>query len=1643
MSTYAFLNPAKERTILYSIHATAMAQNIRAPKERTLTTNETLTSFENWRQTLLYSASLNPAFAPFLRDNATWQKRTRTNTTRGYANDGNDVAAPQRQTAVQKVTALELLLGYIANYAPVIARSTIVKGSTSLSSIWQALREHYGFHNTGAHFLDLANIHLEPNERPQDLYQRIYAFIDDNLMTADGGITHHGLAPEDEDMSPSMENMITYLWLSMVHPQLPQLVKQKYATSLRTKSLASIKSEISGALDSLLLEIRSTEEAKVFRSMASGFRSRKPASQRPPTKKSCPLCKEAGRNHSHFLSKCQFLPDSDKQYFIKTRAVQECHDDEQSDTELVNDEEPESAPFTRRVNVKKSPELRAFYNHHPVRITLDSGAETNMIKASTARYLGVPVSANSQSALQADGVTPLTVVGETHVSLVRDGVTLHLEALVVEELDVDILGGTPFLCANGVCISFPDNKIVLHDKVEITYGSNAKKKSYVVRRAQLVNAPSTGSVVWPGEYIEVPVPDDMSDSHLAIEPRWDNNKSTAHEWIRPDVIHSVGSSIRLINSTSQPQRLLKNEKFCQVTPLDSNLPDTEAAITNIDVPKPVREPESPLAAVSVDPDNILPAEVVGQHYELLSEFRSVFSSQLGAYNGARGPYQATVNMGPALPPQRKGRMPQYSRDKLVELQAKFDELECLGVFKRPDDVGVVAEYLNPSFLVKKPHGGSRLVTAFSEVAKYCKPQPSLMPDVDATLRLIARWRFIITTDLSKAFYQIPLTSESYKYCGVVTPFRGVRVYTRCAMGMPGSETALEELMCRVFGDLLQEGVVAKLADDLYCGGDTAEDALRNWKCVLKSLHDCNLHLSPSKTVICPQTTTILGWTWSCGSISASPHRLSTLTTCQPPSTVKGLRSFIGAYKSLARVLPNCAQLMCPLDNAIAGGASKDSISWTESLMDSFMLAQKGLSNHKSICLPRPNDQLWIVTDGSVKLCGIGATLYITRQGSFHLAGFYSAKLRSHQVKWLPCEVEALGIGAAIKHFSPYIVQSTHRAHVLTDSKPCVQAFQRLQRGEFSASPRVTTFLTAAHRYCVDIQHLAGSRNLPSDFASRNAAPCTSNRCQVCSFIAETEESVVRRAPIDDILAGRSRLPFASRSAWRSAQMEDPDLRRVHAHLSQGTRPSKKATTIKDVKRYLQQATLASDGLIVVQRSVPLSANTDIIVIPRKLTHGLLTALHLKLDHPTRHQLRQTARRQFFALDLDKVIDEVTNSCHTCASLRCLPHHLTEQSTGDPPDTVGLSLAADIIKRSKQLILVLRECATSYTRTAMIQNEQADTVRSALVALCLDIQAMEGPKSVIRTDPAPCFVALQDDPTFNSINIQLEIGRAKNLNKNPVAEKAIRELEEEIVRQQPTGGPISIVTLALATARLNSRIRGRGLSARELFFQRDQFTNVQLPLSDANIIAQQHSQRLSNHTPSSKNKGGHHQTLPAAEIKVGDVVYLFTDRDKTKARDRYLVTSIEGRWCYIRKFIGSQLRSSSYRVKLSECYSVPAHVFHPSVDSLDTECMDGVDDDNEDIAKQFPLSQNSSPSVPEAPLLTDPAPPLDTPTLYGSPPVDSSHIGIPTLESFTLDMPTTETLPVNESVLAPCSESVACRPKRQSRLPKHFKDFQMY
>ena len=216
---------------------------------------ETITSYECWRQNLQYTLSFDANFAPFLVDQATWGKKTNTSPLRDLCDDSDGTPGLIRRTAQQKVAHLELMLGQIGNFCPIISRNTIVKNSTSMNSIWQAIRLH-GFQTSGAHFLDFADLKLEPDENNEDRFQLLMAFIDDNLMTVGGGISHHDEFPAvDEDVSPSLENMIVLHWLKLIHQGLPRLVKQRYGSELRSRTLASLKPDIFQDTSSLLVPL--------------------------------------------------------------------------------------------------------------------------------------------------------------------------------------------------------------------------------------------------------------------------------------------------------------------------------------------------------------------------------------------------------------------------------------------------------------------------------------------------------------------------------------------------------------------------------------------------------------------------------------------------------------------------------------------------------------------------------------------------------------------------------------------------------------------------------------------------------------------------------------------------------------------------------------------------------------------------------------------------------------------------------------------------------------------------------------------------------------------------------------------------------------------------------------------------------------------------------------------------------------------------------------------------------------------------------------------------------------------------------------------------------------------------------------------
>jgi len=74
------------------------------------------------------------------------------------------------------------------------------------------------------------------------------------------------------------------------------------------------------------------------------------------------------------------------------------------------------------------------------------------------------------------------------------------------------------------------------------------------------------------------------------------------------------------------------------------------------------------SSVRLDPDNALPLDIRAKSQDLHDDYEEVFDPRIKGYNGAAGSFKAKTNMGPVEPPQRKGRLPQYNRNKPEKLQ---------------------------------------------------------------------------------------------------------------------------------------------------------------------------------------------------------------------------------------------------------------------------------------------------------------------------------------------------------------------------------------------------------------------------------------------------------------------------------------------------------------------------------------------------------------------------------------------------------------------------------------------------------------------------------------------------------------------------------------------------------------------------------------------------------------------------------------------------------------------------------------------------------------------------------------------------------------------------------------------------------------
>ena len=106
----------------------AMALKVSCPNR--LAENESITSFEDWRNNLIFYLSQEKDFKYFLKETTHWRK-----TSAGIPNRGLD--------SIEEYQSLKRFLGVIAGLSPPLLYNDLIHDTTSIVDVFKLLRGYY------------------------------------------------------------------------------------------------------------------------------------------------------------------------------------------------------------------------------------------------------------------------------------------------------------------------------------------------------------------------------------------------------------------------------------------------------------------------------------------------------------------------------------------------------------------------------------------------------------------------------------------------------------------------------------------------------------------------------------------------------------------------------------------------------------------------------------------------------------------------------------------------------------------------------------------------------------------------------------------------------------------------------------------------------------------------------------------------------------------------------------------------------------------------------------------------------------------------------------------------------------------------------------------------------------------------------------------------------------------------------------------------------------------------------------------------------------------------------------------------------------------------------------------------------------
>ncbi|BFZ03151.1 hypothetical protein BsWGS_06190 [Bradybaena similaris] len=484
--------------------------------------------------------------------------------------------------------------------------------------------------------------------------------------------------------------------------------------------------------------------------------------------------------------------------------------------------------------------------------------------------------------------------------------------------------------------------------------------------------------------------------------------------------------------------------------------DSEDQDEMLDIVEPLTQSKTSYKDVKVC--SLLTTDQRKEIDNLLKKYKEIFSDVPGKSKSTMHHIRLTTDIPVKTRPYV---IPEHYRERV---ESEIRELESLKIIQR-----FTSNYSSSMVVIKKKDDSLRICIDYRKLNSITVTDAEPIPGVDELITSMSMSNIFSKLDLTKGYYQIPLTAES-KHLTAFSTTLGLYEFNY----MPFSLVNAPATFVRMMRSLLK-GIsnVVSYIDDVCMFNNNFEQHVILLEKVFQRERENGLTVKPVKIEIAFPEVSFLGHSIKQGIITTDESIVSKILKIEPPRTKKHVQSLLGLINYYAKFIPHFANKTAVLSFLLKKENKK--LIWTSQCQQVLDELKQLFSTSPILKIPDFKQTFIIQTDASnVAIAGCLGQYY---NGTLHTCLYVSRKLNSAERNYATVELEALAVVYTVSKCKkyllgkPFIVQSDNQPlKVITAGMP--------------KNARIARWALLLQDYTFTVSHIEGKNNCLADLLSR-------------------------------------------------------------------------------------------------------------------------------------------------------------------------------------------------------------------------------------------------------------------------------------------------------------------------------------------------------------------------------------------------------------------------------------------------------------------------------------------------------------------------------------------------------------------------------